>query len=396
MTASPVESWLSAVIGLDVGTIGSRSLEDSVKRRMAVCSLLEERDYLDHVKASPDELSVLIEMIVVPETWFFRDREPFVFLAQFVATTWLAAHPGGVLKVLSLPCSSGEEPYSIAMSLQSAGLPSSRYRIDAVDINPALLRKAEKGDYGGNSFRSGVPTHSERYFKHHGAIRTVSAEVRSGIRFIQGNIMSLPGSIAGQAYDIIFCRNLLIYQHGAARSKIMATVEGLLDAEGLLFVGHAEMMSLLADRYEPIRHSGAFAYSRRKTGPSKVVPEAQAVCALVAPGPAPVLSLESRIDRVRALADQGRLDDAAAICQDVLKENPQLAEAHFLLGLIRTAAGHVQEAEECLSRTLYLDADNYEALVHLSLLKAQRGDEAAAERLRQRAGRIHDKAQVPA
>jgi chemotaxis protein methyltransferase WspC len=298
------------------------------------------------------------------------------------------------------------------MSLQSAGLPSLRYRIDAVDINPALLRKAEEGDYGANSFRGGLPAHSEHYFKHHGDRRTVSPEVRSGIRFIHGNVMNLPGSIAEQTYDIIFCRNLLIYQHGEARANIMATLDGLLDAEGLLFVGHAEMMSLLAERYEPVRHSSAFAYSRRKTGPIKAMPETKVVRVMgagpaeggdgnrlplpVAPLPADTLSLESRIDRVRVLADQGRLDDAAAFCRDVLKEDPQLAEAHFLLGLIRAAAGHVQEAEECLTRTLYLDADNYEALVHLSLLKAQRGDEAGAQRLRRHAGRIRDKAQVPA
>ena len=82
------------------------------------------------------------------------------------------------------------------------------------------------------------------------------------------------------------------------------------------------------------------------------------------------------------------------MCQGLLKENPQLAKAHFLLGVIQTAAEQVQAAEECLNRALYLDADCYEALIHLSLLKARRGDEAGAERLRRHAERVRDQTKV--
>jgi len=82
------------------------------------------------------------------------------------------------------------------------------------------------------------------------------------------------------------------------------------------------------------------------------------------------------------------------MCQGLLKENPPLAEAHFLLGVIRTAAGQVQAAEECLNRALYLDADFYEALIHLSLLKARRGDETGAACLRRHAERVRDQTQV--
>ena len=82
------------------------------------------------------------------------------------------------------------------------------------------------------------------------------------------------------------------------------------------------------------------------------------------------------------------------MCQDLLKEKPQLAEAHFLLGMIRAAAGQVQAAEECLNRALYLDADYYEALIHLSLLKARGDDKAGAERLRRHAERVRNHAKV--
>ncbi|MEI6808369.1 MAG: CheR family methyltransferase [bacterium] len=427
MTANTVEQWLSMVIGLDPQILDAHTLRNAVKRRIAVCGLACESDYLKRLIAAPDELLPLIELLIVPETWFFRDCEPFVFLGNYIRSTWMPAHPADQLQVLSIPCSSGEEPYSIAMTIQSAGLLPERYLIDAVDINPALLNKAEKGVYGPNSFRGGVPWHCERYFKPDGTGKIVSPDARTGVRFMQGNIMSLPEVVSAQTYDIIFCRNLLIYQHAEARAHIIATLDRLLNSGGLLFVGHAEMMSLVANHYEPVRHSGTFAYCKTKIGKCSAVPELKftrnsstdrgtAGCGRrnISPDenqmPQPTLpvqpadvtapihesSSKARIDLVRALADQGRLDDAAANCKDLLKENPQLAEAHFLMGLIQAAAGQVQAAEECLNRTLYLDANYYEALVHLSLLKAQCGDEAGAERLRRHAGRVRDNAQVPA
>jgi len=240
MTANTVEKRLSGIMGLDANTIGPQAVANAVKQRMAACGLTKENDYLKHLNtapaelsapaetsapaelsapaktsapaetSAPDELQALIETIVVPETWFFRDREPFIFLAQYVNATWLAAHPHDRLQVLSVPCSSGEEPYSIAMTLQSVGLRPARYRIDAMDISPALLRKAKKGVYGPNSFRNSLLEHYKRYFKPEGTARIVSPEVRAGIRFIHGNIMGPPGFAAEQTYDIIFCRNLLI------------------------------------------------------------------------------------------------------------------------------------------------------------------------------------------
>ncbi|MFH1476552.1 MAG: CheR family methyltransferase [Verrucomicrobiota bacterium] len=448
MTVNTVEQWLSEAIGLDAHALGPQTVADAVKRRMTACGLTKESDYLKRLamkpakSSGPDELPALIEMITVPETWFFRDREPFIFLARHVHATWLPAHPRDRLQILSAPCSSGEEPYSIAMALQSAGLTPARYRIDAVDLNPVLLRKAEKGVYGHNSFRSGLLTDCERYFKLEGVMRIVSPEIRAGIRFIHGNLMDPPAFAAEQKYDIIFCRNLLIYQHTEARQHITAKLDGLLKPEGLLFVGHAEMMPQLAERYEPVHHSGAFAYCKIKNtnlrsnrtcsdliesehpavtkmaGP-RPWPGAPAVCRAqsgAAPGqshspnsdlprsPAIRVQLDpaahslhspsSRLDCIRALADQGQLDKAAAMCRDLLNENHRLAEAHFLMGVIQVAAGQVQAAEECLGRALYLDADFYEALVHLALLKSRRGDEAGAERMRRHAERVRDQTQV--
>ncbi len=421
MTAETVEKWLADLIGLDAHALGARAVADAVRRCMAADGFAGASDYLEHLRLMPEESLKLIEMIVVPETWFFRDREPFVFLARRLRETWLAAHPGERLRVLSVPCSSGEEPYSIAMTLQSAGLLPERYGIDAVDINPALLSKAAKGIYGPGSFKGGLPAAYERCFTLEGADRIVNSDFRAGIRFIRGNIMNLPECCAGSAYDVIFCRNLLIYQHAEARRKIIAALDGLLKPDGLLFVGHAEMMSLLTSRYEPVRHGGAFAYykngSLRKATEFSSAPLSskincvasgaaasagqplftQNACPADLAGRSVPVTLNlspasgrpaAFLDDIRILADQGRLAEASGMCESFLRDHPQSAEAHFILALIRAAGGQLPAAEECLRRALYLNADFDEALTYLALLEERRGDKAGAERLRGRAERV--------
>lgn len=427
MTAKTVEQLLAGVIGLHACTVGPQTVAEAVKRRMAACHLTKESDYMECLHKAPAELSALIEMIVVPETWFFRDREPFIFLAQHAQKTWRHTNLHTRLRILSIPCSSGEEPYSITMTLQNAGLSSVRYQVDAMDINPVALRKAQAGVYGSNSFRSGLLPNCERYFNTDGATRIVKPEARAGIRFIHGNIMNPPWGSMEQAYDIIFCRNLLIYQHAAARAQIITTLDRLLNRNGLLFVGHAEMMPQLANLYEPISHRGTFAYYKKDTPPQLAArrPNQSALDSATGNGPEKVVAAKAlpiealknlhskaaspvkipdntgvagarvqapvtanRLGQVRALADQGRLQEAAVICRELLKTNPQLTEAHFMMGMIQTATGQVDAAEECLNRALYLDADYYEALIHLSLLKARRGDETGAARLRQHAERV--------
>jgi len=94
--------------------------------------------------------------------------------------------------------------------------------------------------------------------------------------------------------------------------------------------------------------------------------------------------------QARRLADQGRLAEAAVICEEALKAPVKAPGLYSLLAIIRERDGQLDEAEELLNRALYLDADCYEALVHLSLLKARRGNAEAAERFRQRAARVHN------
>src|ERR1017187_7023855 len=113
MEQSNFETLLREKIGLDAASVGRDTVERAVKLRMRSCGVLLRDDYWERLQTSSDELQELIEAIVVPETWFFRDREAFEALGHLVVEGRSVAQAGANLRLLSAPCSTGEEPYAI-------------------------------------------------------------------------------------------------------------------------------------------------------------------------------------------------------------------------------------------------------------------------------------------
>nr|MDQ2694066.1 hypothetical protein [Pseudomonadota bacterium] len=118
-----IKELIQGLTGLDTGATGTDALVPAVQRRMKALSLADPGEYHRRLLSARAELAALIEEVVVPETWFFRDRAAFDLLAHHVCHTWLPHHPQRPLRLLSAPCSSGEEPYSMAMTLLESGLP---------------------------------------------------------------------------------------------------------------------------------------------------------------------------------------------------------------------------------------------------------------------------------
>src|SRR5690349_16378916 len=144
MLIGPFAALLKERIGLDVEAIGEAAIERAVRERLAACKLPHLQSYWQHIETSAVEMQELIDAVVVPETWFFRDRDAFKGLTSFALGEWLPANAEGVLRVLSLPCATGEEPFSIAMALLDAGFPEHRLHIDAIDISLRVIAAAER------------------------------------------------------------------------------------------------------------------------------------------------------------------------------------------------------------------------------------------------------------
>lgn len=161
--AHPAEGWLRRTIGLDPLTLGSDSVARSVRRRMEACGESDESTYAARLAADAAEAERLIDDVVVPESWFFRDTQVFDFIRRFAIAR--AATPGrDVIRILSLPCAAGEEPYSIAICLLEAGLASNRFHIDGIDVSRTTLARAAAATYTANAFRASDVAFRDRWF----------------------------------------------------------------------------------------------------------------------------------------------------------------------------------------------------------------------------------------
>jgi chemotaxis protein methyltransferase WspC len=230
-----------------------------------------------------------------------------------------------------------------------------------------------------------------------------SDTVRRQVTFRRGNIVAtdfLPGQ---EIYDVIFCRNLLIYFDRATQDRAVHVLERLLRSSGTLFVAPSETGLLLAHDFVSAKIPLAFAFRKavaRPLEPAKTVrlkpyairqsipaarPKADPTDAVQ---PSPQAHTPAGLDDAARLADQGRFVDAAACCEEHLRLRGPSANAFHLLGLVRDAAGNATDAAACYRKALYLDPEHYETLVHLALLVEQQGDSAGAQVLRNRARRL--------
>lgn len=197
-------------IGLDASTIGERTVEKILTQRMMVCKIDSIDEYYQLLCRDPNEVNELLEFAVIPETWFFRDSRPFdVMFRQMQAE--LLKNRQRQFNILSIPCSTGEEPFSIAMHLIDNGLPEQCFNIDAVDISQRALDYAAQGTYGKNSFRgNGYQPYQHKYFHQQGELFKLDEPIQNKVNFSRLNILH-GDERRWQKYDFILCRNLLIY-----------------------------------------------------------------------------------------------------------------------------------------------------------------------------------------
>ena len=405
-----IAELLRTRVGLDPRALGTAALAHAVRRRAKARGLDGAAAYLDAVRDDTGEWDALLETVVVPETWFFRDREPFALLARWAARAYAQRSRHGPLAVLSLPCATGEEAWSIAIALAAAGLPASAFRIDARDLSPAALAVARAGIYPPRALRGHRLDAAWAPYLHTRADGSleVSAELRTSVHFARANLVEARNELTGGRFDCIFSRNLLIYCDAVTRAAALATFTEVLRPDGLLFLGHAESLPARTAgfvRESPLR---AFAWRRTDDPPAAKHPPLRAVSrsARGAPprarasgasgrhvhahGTARTRSAHAAVDlaRARQLADGGDLAAAASLAAARIEHHPADAPAHALLGIVRAAQGRDGEAAQHLRRALYLEPEREEALVHLALVLERRGDTAAAARLRARARRV--------
>ncbi|WP_341313790.1 CheR family methyltransferase [Paraburkholderia sp. IMGN_8] len=434
---------LHRTIGLDAASVGHSAIERAVDLHAAAWCADGHADatlddYWDAAQASPAMVQALVETVVVPETWFYRDADAFKALARLAHERLYQRGTAMPLRILSLPCSTGEEPYTIAMTLLDAGIDAAHMRIDAMDISERSLALAQHAVYGRNSFRGNAFPFRDAHFTRTEDGWRLAPRIVEAVRFSRANLMQLDASALG-VYDFVFCRNVLIYFDREAQQTALQALDSVLAENGTLFVGPSETGLLMRYGMQSAKIPLAFAFHRaaaaeaqrdaRHTAPlataaalamtHSFVPALAPVqvfsaqpfawpdpvartpfngVALQTPKPSktvppppdhapPTTTAHDTLQAARALADAGRLTEAAHAITAYLEHHAPHADAFYLLGVLADAGGDMNQARGHYRKALYLDPQHAEALAHLATLLELEGDRAGARLLMQRASR---------
>jgi chemotaxis protein methyltransferase CheR len=249
--------------GLSFAPAKKEFLESRLRPRLMSLHLRRFIDYylLLQVDVEP-ELEHLARLITNNETYFFREVYQFEGLFAEGLAELRQAGWKGELRMLCAGCSSGEEPYTLNIHARQAGL-TGRWTIDAFDIDVDRLKMAREAIYGVGSLRSTTEAQRAQYFSGFAADRwQLRRANREGVGFAYGNILDLDSFRKPEAYDVIFCRNVLIYFSEAAFQQAVANFAKALRLGGLLFLGHSESLIGKSDRFETVRLERCIAYRK--------------------------------------------------------------------------------------------------------------------------------------
>ena len=448
LPSTAAEEVLRRWIGLDPHSIGEAAIRRAVRLRMLSLGIDDVQTFVRLVETDRTQRDRLVEEVVVAESWFFRDHQVYDHLRRFVAAR-ITARPSDPVRILSAPCAAGEEPYSIAMSLLDSGLQPEQFCIDAIDISRVALSKAQTARYSTNAFRNADSGFRDRWFRMDGGSAVLDESVSRCISFAWANILEesfVTGAIdSGRApYDVVFCRNLLIYLTTDARSAVERSIDRLLKDDGIVVLGAAEP-AILQGNWVADSAGSTFTLRRGVSGERSRWPSLASRSALSAPrrptptlpppnpapsypAPAPPQASPSRLPPpvdppapvalsststtsadlrcedsgggsatqsvpliladVNALANARRFSEAIALCESAQRDIGPSAELYFIAGIMHQTSGSLAIAEDCFHKTLYLDASHDEALLALSLLAEQRGDSGQAAQYRRSALRV--------
>lgn len=277
VTQRALERFRAAIIreiGLQFDDAKLGFLGEVLQRRLDKLGRSDDA-YLSGLEQEPwhGEFTALAQELTVGETYFFRNNEQFRALAEVALPERMRANsasstgPSKILRLLSAGCASGEEAYSMAMVARTTVTdPSFDVVIRAVDLNPKMLEKAARARYSSWALRDTPPEILRQWFRADGREMVLEETLRTAVKFDAGNLAGDdPKLWQPGAYDVIFCRNVLMYFAPEQMHAAIARIARALGPGGFLFLGHAETLRGVSDEFH-LRHThGTFYYERKES-----------------------------------------------------------------------------------------------------------------------------------
>jgi chemotaxis protein methyltransferase CheR len=233
--------------------------------RMSSVGLNRFSEYLDLLRSGSSEAEHLINAFTVNETYFYREDNQLRCLSSSLLPEIIRKRgPGDLVRIWSVPCSTGEEPYSIAIWLLENWRLVDAYNIEIVgsDIDTRVLAEAAVGIYSERALMRLPPELVERYFQTIGPTKQIIGDLRESVKFTQTNIVDATTMMAQGKFDVIFCRNVLIYFDDASRLAASHNIYEALNPGGFICLGHSESMARISDRFELRRFDDSIVYQR--------------------------------------------------------------------------------------------------------------------------------------
>lgn len=370
-----VARLVRATCGLVVDQTRHGVLAALVRGRCSLLGIDGPHLYLTRIQSDPSELQKLIEGLTIGETYFARNPPQIRALAELVLPSLLARGDHRI-RIWCAGCSTGEEPYTIALLLAKLlpdGAASWDVKVIGTDINTAALAAAREGRYGSRAVSLLDDEDLLRYFQRDGSGWRVGELLRSLVEFRQHNLASDPAP--AQRLDMVLCRNVLIYFD---RRQMLDVIDGIhrsLVPGGWLLLGHSETLWRLYDGFELVRHDDAFLYRRHPPEPAVVRRPPPLRRPLVAPSARP-----DPLAEVRDALGAGAYAAAADLAARHVLEYPLSAQLHYLHGLALVEIGEDAPALIALRRAAYLDPASGFAQFLLAVVLGRLGHGAEAAR----------------
>jgi chemotaxis protein methyltransferase CheR len=216
-------------------------------------------------QASGDEIQQLTNVMTVNETYFLREEYQFRCLVDSILPE-IVRHrlDSNPIRIWCIPSSSGEEPYSIAMYLLEHWPGIARWDVELIssDIDTSILRRARAGRYSARSVQHVPPLWMGKYFEESGNEYQLCDDVRRAVEFTRVNLSEPADTLIYRNFDIIFCRNLLIYFDDVSRTTAAATFYEAMNPGGFICLGHSESMSRITSLFKVRKFPEAIVYQK--------------------------------------------------------------------------------------------------------------------------------------